>query len=57
MTRDEAHALLDAVRDGTAACTSAQMREALLATGDLQREPLTQEAPQRSWAYHMLEAA
>ena len=38
MTRDEAHALLDAVRAG-GDVTTEQIREALRATGDLKGSP------------------
>lgn len=37
MTRDEAHARLDALRDGREQMTDGEIRDALLATGDLCR--------------------
>ena len=36
MTRAEAHRMLDAVRDGTRAASSSEIRDALKATGDVE---------------------
>jgi len=55
MTRDEANALLDALRDGEAHLPLTRINEALIATGDLAGHRSMQAIePKREWPYYAI---